>query len=95
MFSADLLDRLGQHAIAGRILGDSQGLQDRNAVVQQGAEDAREARQSPGSGRSWPARGSRELQGVDGSSRPASVARPGMEADTHHDQTTASRTSPQ
>ena len=40
-----LVDRLGQHAVAGRILGDPQRLQDRDAVVQQRAEDAGEARQ--------------------------------------------------
>ena len=37
MFSADLLDGLGQHAVAGRVLGDAQRLQDRDAVVQQRA----------------------------------------------------------
>src|SRR5205807_2023693 len=40
-----LVDGLGQHAVTGRILGDLERLQDRNAVVQQRAEDAREARQ--------------------------------------------------
>ncbi len=40
-----LLDGLREHLVAGGVLGDPQRLQDRNAVLEQRAQDAREARQ--------------------------------------------------
>lgn len=40
-----LVDRVGKDAVTRRVLGDAQGVQDRDAVAQQRPQDAREARQ--------------------------------------------------